>query len=267
MSLPVVILAGGLGTRLEKETLATPKPMVQIGKYPILIHIMARYSKFGFKNFIICGGYKIEVIIDYFRNLPSRLFDTEYTFADGEVKQGILMRRPSQIGVEEEFHNWNIKIIDSGLETTTAGRIADVKDLLQNTERFLCTYGDGVADIDLNALLNFHLKSGKLATVTAVNPPSRFGDLAFDNQGTVTSFSEKSLSSAYINGGFFVFESPILEGLDRSKSLEEGLISDLSRNGNLSAYLHRGYWQNMDTPREKQILMDLHLGGNAPWLI
>lgn len=231
-----VILAGGLGTRLAEETDHIPKPMVRIGGIPIIEHIMNRYSLYGFNDFVIAAGYKVEVIRDYFE-------DSKHLFKE---------------------KGWKIHIEDTGLETQTAERVWKIRNLVG--EKFFLTYGDGLADVDILKLLEFHNKCNSLGTVTGVRPPARFGSLVIDGT-TVREFNEKNPQDVgWINGGFFVLESAIFKYLEGESGSFEGLpLSSLARSGNLQAYLHNGWWQPMDTLREKRILEEMWQKGNPPW--
>lgn len=232
----VVILAGGLGTRLSEETRFIPKPMVKIGDFPILWHIMNIYAKYGFKDFVICAGYKKEVIFDWFSNNKELLKD------------------------------FNIEIEDTGLNTMTGGRIKRIQKLI-GKEPFMLTYGDGLADIDINKLIEYHRKNNSVITITAYLPENRFGILKFDDKGSVLSFEEKSRDdSDWINAGFMVCEPKVFDYIQGDETVfEKYPMQKLAKEGNMSAYKHNGYWQCMDTLREKQILENLWEKGNAPW--
>jgi glucose-1-phosphate cytidylyltransferase len=251
----VVILAGGLGTRLSEETALRPKPMVEIGGKPILWHIMKIYAAFGHKDFLVACGYKGDCIKEYFNSFAARANDY---FID--LKTG------SREVVSQNGIDWRIGLIDTGADTMTGGRILRLKKWLEG-ETFMVTYGDGVGNIDINALLKFHREHGKLATVTAVRPPARFGGLILNSNGTVERFSEKSQTDAgWINGGFFVFEPEVLDYvIDDSSILERETLERLASDGELGAYCHDDFWQPMDTLREKQMLEELWQSGQAPW--
>jgi glucose-1-phosphate cytidylyltransferase len=250
----VVILAGGLGTRLSEETSVRPKPMVEIGGRPILWHIMKIYATQGFKDFLVACGYKGECIKEYFHNFAARSNDC---FID--LKTG------GREVVGQNGIDWRVGLIDTGANTMTGGRILRLKKWLQDGT-FMATYGDGVANVDVNALLKFHRESGKLATVTAVRPPARFGGLILDGN-LVTRFSEKSQADAgWINGGYFVFEPGIFDYItDDDSILERETLEGLAADGQLAAYSHEDFWQPMDTIREKQMLEELWQTGDAPW--
>lgn len=250
-----VILAGGMGTRLREETEYRPKPMVEVGGRPILWHIMKSLSSQGINDFVICLGYKGDQIKDYFLNYESRINDL--TIALG--KNGTVVQHSKS--VEE---NWNITLADTGLTTMTGGRINRIKKYVNN-EKFLCTYGDGLADINLELLLKFHNSHGLGATVTAVRPTNRFGALQINETETVTEFAEKPKTEKWVNGGYFIFEPLIFEYLDDECILEKEPLEKIAKSGQLKAYKHDGFWQPMDTYRESQELNELWNTGKAPW--
>ena len=252
----VVLLAGGLGTRLREETEVKPKPMVEVGGHPILWHIMKCYSFYGHSEFIICAGYKGEIIKNWFANF--RILNSDFTVS---LRNNLNITFHSEL----EENGWTATIADTGAETMTGGRIKKVQKYLGN-ETFLCTYGDGLADIDLNKLLAFHKSHGKIATLTTVKPVSRFGVLDIDAESRVNSFSEKPQAEGSINGGFFVFEPTIFDYLEENSVLEQEPLRRLAAEGELMAYHHEGFWQPMDTYRELMILNDLWKSGNAPWM-
>ncbi len=252
----VVILAGGKGTRLAEETEHRPKPMVEIGSKPIIWHIMQIYATQGYKDFLIACGYKGEIIKEYFHNYYIHSCDFFLNLRDG-----------SREIINRNGMDWCIGIVDTGLETMTGGRILRLKPFIGN-ETFMVTYGDGLGNINLHALLARHKAAGKLATVTAVRPPARFGALVLkDDQ--VAEFSEKpQTGEGWINGGFFVFEPQVLDYLtDDQAILERETLEQLARDGELAAYRHDGFWQPMDTLRDKQLLESLWASGNPPWKI
>ncbi len=250
-----VILAGGLGTRLREETEFKPKPMVEIGGKPILWHIMKTYSHFGHSDFVICLGYKGDTIRDYFINYEVRHRDFTVTLGS---------RRP-------EIHNghsevgWKVTLAETGERTQTGGRLKRVARYLDG-ERFMVTYGDGLADVRIKDLIAFHESHGKLATVTAVHPSSRFGELLIENE-MVEVFKEKPQTHmGWINGGFLVFEPSVLELIKGDDdSLEQGLLNRLTTIKELAVYRHEGFWQCMDTYREMELLNHLWRSGQAPW--
>jgi glucose-1-phosphate cytidylyltransferase len=249
----VLLLAGGRGTRLAEETATRPKPMIEIGGRPILWHLMGLYAAHGFKDFVIACGYKGELIKEYFRNLPIRTSDYVIDFADDSVEI-----------IKATDLDWRVAAIDTGMETTTAGRILRLRSLVGDAP-FMVTYGDGLGAIDITALVAFHRQHGRLATVTAVRPPARFGALALDGS-EVVEFAEKPQTQAgWINGGFFVFEPAVFDYLDEVHSLERQPLERLAAERQLMAFRHEGFWQPMDTLREKQLLEALWQSGEAPW--
>ena len=250
-----VILAGGLGTRLSEETVVKPKPMVEIGGFPILWHIMKLYSTYGFNDFVICLGYKGYMIKEYFVNYCMHMSDITVDLCRNDV----------------EFHTnaadpWRVSLVNTGENTLTGGRVKRIRDYIGD-ETFLLTYGDGVADIDISELVKFHKNHRKVATVTAVQAPGRFGSLDLRDGSSVRAFMEKPKGDGtWINGGFFVMEPEIFDYLEGDKtSLEREPLEQLAENGQLMAYLHHGYWQPMDTLREKNQLEELWDSGRAPW--
>lgn len=251
----VVILAGGFGTRLAEETSLRPKPMVEIGGKPILWHIMNIYSGHGFKEFIIACGFKGEVIKDYFHNFFVYNSDLLVNLRDGshEIENS-------------NAPDWRVRLVDTGLNTLTAGRLRRLKAYLADGT-FMVTYGDGVANIDVSALLAFHRAHGRLATVTAVSAPARFGSLLLEDN-MVRCFSEKpQTGEGRINGGFFVFESAVLDYMQRDDvALEREPLERLAAEGQLMAFRHTGFWHPMDTLRDKQLLESLWASGEAPWM-
>jgi len=252
----VAILAGGLGTRLGEETAARPKPMVEIGGKPILWHIMKLYAHHGFKDFCIALGYLGDYIKSYFLDCHNLSGNLTIDFARGEVSRE-----------ETEADDWVVSLIDTGAHTYTGGRLARLQSWLRD-ETFMLTYGDGVADVDLSKLLRFHQSHGKLATVTAVRPPARFGGLII-RDGIVDDFTEKPMAGeGWINGGFLVFEPGIFDYLDGDRcSLEADALERLAKNRELAAYQHFGFWQCMDTLRDKNYLQQEWETGAAPWKV
>ena len=252
-----VILAGGLGTRLREETEYRPKPMVPIGTNPILWHIMRTYAHFNYKDFVICVGYKGESIKEYFRDFAS--LNLDFTIKIG--KNSVLESHGS---LEEE--GWNVTVANTGAETMTGGRIFKIRKYLNN-ETFFCTYGDGVSNVNIEELINFHREHGKIATMTAVKPVTRFGALEIVNNGQVNNFFEKPQSDGWVNAGFFVFEPEIFNYLKEDSILENEPLARLVIDGQLAAFKHTGFWQPMDTFRETQILNELWVNKNAPWKV
>lgn len=250
-----VILAGGLGTRLREETEYRPKPMVEIGGRPILWHIMKNLSGQALNDFVICLGYKGDQIKDYFLNYSTRINDVTLELsADTPIIRH---------GNSNEEH-WRITLANTGLDTMTGGRVYKIRDYVKG-ERFLCTYGDGLADVDIRKLLEFHLKHKKIATVTAVRPTSRFGAIQIDSEFKVTRFMEKPRAEKWVNGGFFLFEPKIFEYLNDNSILEQGPLNELANDGELMAFQHAGFWQPMDTYRESQELNEMWFSLKAPW--
>ncbi|MCB0805045.1 MAG: glucose-1-phosphate cytidylyltransferase [Bacteroidales bacterium] len=253
-----VILAGGFGTRISEETGVRPKPMVEIGGMPILWHIMKMYSAEGFNDFVICCGYKGEMIKEYFSNYYLLQSDITFNLRDNSF----------------EIHNnkvepWKVTLIDTGQNTMTGGRIKRIQEYIGD-ETFFLTYGDGVSDIDFHTLLDFHKKQNVFATLTAVQPPGRFGAFSMET-GTnkISSFREKPKGdhdSAWINGGFFVLEPQIFDYIEGDSTIwEREPLENMAREGKLAAYQHGGYWQNMDTLRDKNVLEDVWASPNTPW--
>jgi glucose-1-phosphate cytidylyltransferase len=264
-SLPVVILAGGMGTRLGQESLLLPKPLVRIGPHPILLHIMAKYIQLGHHEFIICAGYKADQVKSYFKDFDLGFSDPTYSISlethSVELKKSSRIEDSLRLSSKE----FQVEIVDTGLNSTTAERLQRVSNRIEGNS-FLCTYGDGVTSQDLNQVIEHHLEHKLMATLTAFHPPSRFGEIDMDDQFRVTSFQEKPLGKSYVNGGFFVFNKDVFSEIDPEKSLEEGLLSKLAEKNQLSAYKSEAFWQMMDTPREVEILNQLYAQGNPPWL-
>ena len=253
----VIVLAGGFGSRLSEETYLKPKPMVEVGGRPILWHIMNVYAAFGFNEFIVTLGYKAEVIKSYFLNFYALNNDITIDLATGKTDI-----------YDGNQPDWKIRLVDTGLHTQTGGRLKRVQELLQEGETFMFTYGDGVADLDLNALLAFHESHGKLATVTTVRPPARFGRMSFQGD-QITRFSEKpSNGEGWINGGFFVLNRRAIDYVDSDETAwEQTPLQRLAADGQLMAYRHHGFWSPMDTIRERNYLEELWAGGKAPWKV
>ena len=248
-----VILAGGLGTRLSEETLLKPKPMVEIGGKPIIWHIMKSYSSYGVNDFIICCGYKGYMIKEYFSSYHNS--DITYNLADN-----------TQIIHKNKAEKWKVTLIDTGELTMTGGRLKRVREYLSDSEPFCFTYGDGLADLDIAKLIEFHRSHKRQATITAVLPPARFGALELD-ENRVTGFLEKPASErGFINGGFFVLEPSVVDLISDDTTIwEREPMELLAQEDNLRAYKHKGFWSPMDTLREKNQLEKLWSTGNAPW--
>ena len=251
-----VILAGGFGTRISEESHLKPKPMIEVGEQPILWHIMKYYSYYGINEFIICAGYKQHVIKEYFANYYLHRSDITFDFTD---KNHVTVHN----NVAEP---WKVTVVDTGLNTMTGGRIKRVKNYVDD-EPFMMTYGDGVCDVDLDKLMAFHKQHGKLATMTAIQPGGRFGTLEIENDNTITRFAEKRKEDGgWINGGFMVLDSKVIDYIeDDNSTFEREPLEKLSSEGQLVAYRHDGFWQCMDTLRDKEKLESLWISGKAPW--
>ncbi|UDY23108.1 glucose-1-phosphate cytidylyltransferase [Nocardioides sp. Kera G14] len=254
----VVILAGGLGTRLAEETSVRPKPMVEVGGFPILWHIMKMYSAHGLNDFVVCLGYKGYYIKEYFVN---------YAMHNSSIEVDIKNRSVSYL-TEGDLPNWKIQLIDTGAESLTGGRLKRVRPYLPDDEPFCMTYGDGVADVDLTALIAFHKEHGLDATLTAVRPSGRFGSTVITD-GRVQKFEEKPAGDgAQINGGFFVLQPHVLDRIEGDHTIwEREPLEGLAQDGQLAAFEHNGFWQPMDTLRDKMHLEELWTEGDAPWKI
>ena len=252
----VVILAGGLGTRISEETTVKPKPMVEIGPEPILWHIMKIYSTQGFNDFIICAGYKQNMIKDYFVSYLRNHIDIEVNFRGNDVKM-----------LNEHKEEWNVKIIDTGLLTMTGGRIKRIEKYI-NEDDFMLTYGDGLSDINLKVLIESHRKSGKFLTVTAVQPKGRFGVLNID-KGEVVDFTEKPAGDGmWINGGFYVMNRSVFDYIEGDNTIwEQEPMKRLVNERKVNAYKHYGFWRPMDTMTDKRQLEEIWNSGRAPWKI
>jgi glucose-1-phosphate cytidylyltransferase len=250
-----VLLAGGLGTRLSELTIEIPKPMVEIGAMPMLWHIMKCYDRQGFKEFVVALGYKQQFVKDFF-------IDYSLTSRDISIDTATGIVRPHN----DVTDDWVIHMIDTGRDTQTGGRVLRLRDHLDG-ETFMLTYGDGVSDVDIRAVVDFHRKHGRIATITAVRPPARFGGLVFDGD-LVAEFNEKrQIDEGWINGGFMVLEPAVFDYITGDgASLESDTLEALARDGQLAAYRHDGFWQCMDTLRDVRYLNKLHETGAAPWL-
>lgn len=254
----VAILAGGLGTRISEESHLKPKPMIEIGGKPILWHIMKSYSYYGFYDFVICAGYKQQVIKEYFANYYLHNSDVTFDFSDGNVMQ---------------IHNnmaepWKVTIVDTGLATLTGGRVKRVKEYIGN-ETFMLTYGDGVCDINIQKLYEYHKEKGKIATITAIQPGSRFGNMRIEEDNIIEEFAEKNRSDGgWINGGYMVLEPEVIDYISGDDTtLEKEPLERLAREKNLVAYKYDGFWQCMDTLRDKNYLEELLADNRAPWKV
>lgn len=252
-----VILAGGLGTRISEETHLRPKPMIEIGGKPILWHIMKMYSAHGVNDFVICCGYKGYVIKEYFANYFLHMSDVTFDMAHNRMEVHHQKAEP-----------WRVTLVDTGEETLTGGRLRRVAEYVDDKEAFCFTYGDGVSDLDIGKEIAFHKQHGKLATVTAVQPPGRYGALQLDGL-SVCGFSEKPRGDGgLINGGFFILSPRCIELINGDKCSWEGSpLNRLAADGELMAFEHKGFWQPMDTLREKNMLEDLWASGRAPWKV
>lgn len=254
-----VILCGGKGTRLREETEFRPKPMVEIGGRPILWHIMMLYAHHGFNDFVLCLGYKGSVIKEYFLNYDSMLKDFTLSLS----RNG----RPTVSYHDQgDVYDFKVTLADTGPETMTGGRIQRIQRYVDG-ETFMVTYGDGLCDVDVRGLLDFHRAHGKIATVTAIRPTSRFGLLDIDAAGQVARFQEKPQTDEWINGGFFVFDRRVFDYLDPECVLEQAPLMQLAADGELMAYRHRGFWQAMDTYRDTLYLNERWNKGDSPWAV
>lgn len=258
MHMKVVIFAGGYGSRISEESHLRPKPMIEIGEKPILWHIMKIYSSYGFNEFVICLGYKGNMIKEYFANYF--LYGADVTF---DMRYGNNMQVHTNMA-----EPWKVTLVNTGLDTMTGGRLKRVREYLGN-ETFMLTYGDGVANINVTELVEYHKAHGKIATVTAVQPGGRYGVLGIKDDDTVLEFVEKpNTTDTWINGGFFVLEPKVLDYIDGDNTMfEREPLSTLASGGNIVAYKHTGFWQCMDTQRDKQHLENLWDSGNAPWKV
>ncbi len=254
----VVILAGGKGTRISEESILKPKPMIEIGGMPIIWHIMKLYSFYHFNEFIICCGYKGQMIKEYFIHYYTYRSDSTFSLADQEVTLH-----------ENHVEPWKVTLVNTGLNTLTAGRILRVKNYIEDDE-FMLTYGDGVSDVNIDSLLNFHHRSGKIATITTTQPAGRFGALKIDpDTNQVKGFKEKARSdSAWVNAGFMVLNRKIFDYLgEGNEMLEAGPLEAVASGGEMMAYKHEGFWSPMDTMRDKEYLEALWENGQAPWKV
>lgn len=251
-----IILAGGLGTRISEETTIRPKPMIEIGGKPVLWHIMKTYSAHGINDFVVCCGYKGYVIKEYFANYFLHMSDITFDMRNNKMEVH-----------QQNAEPWRVTLVDTGEETMTGGRIKRVADYIGN-EDFCCTYGDGISDVNITALIEFHKQHGKLATLTATQPPGRFGALALSGNN-VLSFQEKPHGDgSWINGGFFVLSAKVFNYIEGDSTIwEREPMERLAKEGQIAAHFHSGFWQPMDTLRDKNHLEALWASGNAPWKI
>lgn len=254
----VVILAGGKGTRISEESQLRPKPMIEIGGKPILWHIMKLYSYYGFHEFIICCGYRGQMIKEYFVHYYVNQSDSTFLLQNRETVVHEVFAEP-----------WRVTLANTGLNTLTAGRILKIRDYIGEDEEFFLTYGDGVSDVDIRALLKFHHENGKVATITTTQPSGRFGALKIDGQNRVMGFKEKARAdSAWVNTGFMILDRRVFDYLgDGSEMLEAGPFEQIAGEGEMAAYKHDGFWSPMDTLRDKNYLEELWESGQAPWKV
>tara|TARA_B100000780_G_C21083799_1_gene436542 strand:- start:373 stop:1152 length:780 start_codon:yes stop_codon:yes gene_type:complete len=252
-----VILCGGMGTRLAEETSLRPKPMVEIGDRPMLWHIMNLYNTYGYNEFVLALGFKGDFIKNYFLNYHALMSNISIDLSTGKTSFS-----------SNDIEDWNVNLVDTGQNTLTGGRLLRLKDLLKNEDHFMVTYGDGLSNVNIEKLVNFHISHGKIATVTAVRPPARFGGMKISSS-IVESFEEKPQSGeASINGGFFVFSKKIFDYLEDDRTILESFpMERLVNDSQLMAYEHNGFWQCMDTVRDRDYLRDLYNNGSPPWTI
>jgi len=258
--IPVVILAGGKGTRLGSEYGLKPKPLVCIGPLPILMHIILIYMNSGFRKFFICVGFRSGDFQDYFESIGSKVSTNFYVVSKAQLAELI-----SPLQAPSNDFDIEIKLLDTGVESTTAKRIKMAIDEF-DSNLFCATYGDGVASLDVSEVLNFHIQKRFDISLTAFHPPSRFGEVMVNANNLVVNFQEKQLSSTLVNGGFFIINRSVQDDIDPELSLEVGLLGNYCRNGKLGAYISEDFWQMMDTPREVEILNEMYERGSPPWL-
>lgn len=254
----VVILAGGMGTRISEESQLRPKPMIEIGGKPILWHIMKLYSYYGYHEFIVCCGYKGQMIKEYFIHYYVNQSDSTFLLQNKEVVVHEVFAEP-----------WKVTLANTGLHTLTAGRVLRIRDYIGEDEEFFLTYGDGVSDVDIPALLNFHHEHGKVVTITTTQPAGRFGSLKINEQNQVMGFKEKARTdSAWVNAGFMVLNRRVFDYLGGgNEMLEAGPFEKIAGEGEMAAYKHGGFWSPMDTLRDKNYLEELWDAGQAPWKV
>ncbi|MCA1595752.1 MAG: glucose-1-phosphate cytidylyltransferase [Chloroflexi bacterium] len=252
----VVILAGGIGTRLQEETAVRPKPMVEIGGYPILWHIMKTYAAYGFADFVLALGYRGTMIKSYFRDYYVLNNNFTVDLADGSTRVH-----------DERREDWRVTLVDTGMNTQTGGRVRRLREWIGSSP-FLLTYGDGVSNVDIGTLVQFHQEHGKLATVTAVRPPARFGGLDFEGDLVRTFVEKPQIGEGWINGGYFVLEPEVLDYIAGDEvAFEHGPLEQLAAEGQLVAFRHEGFWQSMDTLRDVRLLEELCETGTPPWKV
>lgn len=258
LNMKVVILAGGMGSRISEESRLKPKPMIEIGDQPILWHIMKLYSFYGFHEFIICCGYKGHMIKDYFLHYYMHQTDSTFELNKSRVKTHISKAEP-----------WKVTLVNTGLHTKTAGRLLEIKDYIGEEETFLLTYGDGVSNVNIPALLDFHWRQGRIATITTTQPAGRFGTLKLASDGRIERFKEKARKDqSWVNAGFMVLNREIFDYMgDGSQMLEDAPFEALVRDGELAAYKHDGFWAPMDTVPDREYLEKLWESGKAPWKV
>jgi len=250
-----VLLAGGLGTRMREETEFRPKPMVEIGGMPVLWHIMKSLSRSGITEFVVLTGYKGEQISEFFASLPYRIRHSTFDFSDSQ---------PSRVRLEDDSCNWRVDLVRTGNETPTGGRLLEAKEVIGD-KPFLCTYGDGLANVDISQLVSGHMEGNHLATMTVVQPINRFGVVDISSDNAVLSFREKPKMTDWINMGYFIFDPEVFDYLDPNQMLEEQALVRLAKESQLRAHKHFGFWEPMDTYREFQHLNALWEQGQAPW--
>jgi glucose-1-phosphate cytidylyltransferase len=250
-----VLLAGGLGTRMREETEFRPKPMVEIGGMPVLWHIMKMLSHHGIREFVVLTGYKGELITSFFSNLPTMRKHIHFDYSRSQ---------PFSVITDEPEETWKVDVVATGIDTPTGGRLLEAREVI-GKEPFICTYGDGLADVDITRLIGEHKRSGQIATMTVFQPTNRFGVVEITPEGSVSAFREKPAISDWVNIGFFVFANEIFSYLDKRQMLEEEPLINLAKDGKLRANKHSGFWEPMDTYREYQKLNALWEQGNAPW--
>jgi len=252
----VVILAGGFGTRISEESHLKPKPMIEIGGIPILVHIMKYYSSFGHNDFIICAGYRQDVIKEYFSNYFLHISDVEFDFSNNETRI-----------LKKDKINWKVKIIDTGYNTMTGGRVKRIEKYIDE-ENFLLTYGDGLSNVDINEVIDKHVKEKNILTITAIRPGGRYGKLDIGSNSIIKKFEEKNIDDGgWVNGGFMVANKQLFSYINSdSDVLEQKPMKDLVKNKQLHAFKHYGFWQCMDTMRDKEFLEDLWNENDCPWI-